>query len=320
MKRRKEEGESDPSPSGAALGSRSPSARIAREVLSFEQEGAALGSRRRKGLGQWIVVFLLSLSSFLYALATGTEPPKNPINFLISALEREAQTNLRGEVLEKQIFPPRANPEQTRTDLPAPPPLSADWIRKNFYAKAELGENIAGRNTWRIILEPKASSAPSFTLWIDQKWLLRLAIEERDSSGDVTFEARFISLGNPKPRQQARQLTLLEAKPKLENFVQTQTGLQLPEGFQVFDLRPRTVGKNNLPALELRASNGISVIVVVFAPIGTSNTSRIVSRIIGNGFVWVIGNLVRVELEKTASSVKSRLDLGVLLSSYQNLR
>lgn len=265
----------------------------------------------------WQVLLLFYLSTLAIAQ---TEAPKNPIAFLINALEREAQTNLRGEVLEKQIFPPRANPEQTRTELPAPPPLSANWIRKNFYVKAELGETIAGRNTWRIDLEPKASSAPSFTLWIDQKWLLRLAIQERDSSGDITFDARFTSLNNPKPRQQARQLMLLEPKPKLENFVQSQTGVQLPEGFSVFDLRPRTVGKNNLPALELRASNGISVLVMVFAPIKTSNTSRIVSRIIGNGFVWVIGNLARAELEKTAGSVKSGLDLGVLLSSYQNLR
>ena len=136
----------------------------------------------------------------------------------------------------------------------------------------------------------------------------------------MTFEARFTSLATPKPRQQARHLTLLEPKPKLELFVERETGLELPEGFLVFDLRSRTVGKNNLPALELRASNGISVVVLVFAPIGTSNTPRIVSRNIGGSFVWAIGNLARAELEKTAASVKAPLDLNLLLSSYQNLR
>jgi negative regulator of sigma E activity len=256
----------------------------------------------------------------LYALATGTEPPQNTIAFLIRALEKEAQTNLVGEVLEKQIFPPRANPEQTRNELPAPPPLSANWIRKNFDTKAEEGEIIAGRSTWKIHLEPKISSSPSFTLWIDQKWLLRLGIQERDSSGDITYEARFTSLSSPKPRQQARRLMLLEQKPKLEQFIQNQTGVQLPEGFSIFDLRPREVSTEKLSALELRASNGISVLVMVFSPIKTSNTARIVSRIVGNGFVWVIGNLARAELEKTASSVKRNLDLGVLLSSYQGLR
>ncbi len=264
-----------------------------------------------------LILVVCSVGAFAQVIP---EPPQNPIAFLIRALEREAQTNLRGEVLEKQLFPPRAKPEQSRADLPAPPPLSASWIRKNFVAKAELGESIAGRETWRISLVPKVSSAPSFRLWIDQKWLLRLGIEERDSSGEITFEARFTSLGNPKPRQQARQLTLLEPKPKLEAFVQRETGLQLPEGFLVFELRSRTVGKNNLPALELRASNGISVLVLVFAPIGTSNTPRIVSRNIGSSFVWIIGNLTRSELEKTAGSVKAPLDLNLLLSSYQNLR
>jgi negative regulator of sigma E activity len=271
----------------------------------------------------WRILFTFLpfyLFTFLSSAQTLPEAPKNPIAFLIRALEKEAQTNLRGEVLEKQIFPPRANPDQTRTELPAPPPLSAAWIRKNYYATAENGENIAGRSTWRINLEPQTSNAPSFTLWIDQKWLLRLAVQERDSSGDITFDARFSSVSNPKPRAQARQLMLLEAKPKLENFVQRETGLQLPAGFNIFDLRTRSIGKNNLPALEVRASNGISVLVLIFAPIRTGNTSRIVSKIIGNGFIWIIGNLPRAELEKTASSVKASLDLMVLLSSFQNLR
>ncbi len=277
--------------------------------------------QKTKRIRQWIAIFLLlPLSSFLYAIATGTEPPKNPIKYLFNALEQEAKTNLRGQVLEKQIFPPRANPEQTRTDLPAPPPLSANWIRKNYDVKAENGEVIVGRNTWRISLEPKNSNAPSFNLWIDQKWLVRLGIQERDSSGDVTYEARFTNIENPKPRPQARKLIQLEPKPKLENFVQSQTGVQLPEGYSIFDLRPRTVSKNNLPALELRASNGMSVLILVFSPIKTSNTARIVSRIVGNGFIWVVGNIARSELEKTASSVKKNLDLDVLLSSFQNLR
>ena len=264
---------------------------------------------------------LLVLIAILQTVAfSTTEIPQNPINFLFRALEQEAKTNLRGQVLEKQIFPPRTNPEQTRTDLPAPPPLSANWIRKNYLVIAENGEIIAGRNTWRINLAPKNSNAPSFSYWIDQKWLVRLGIQERDSDGDVTYEARFTGLENPKPRPQARQLMQLEPKPKLENFIQSQTGVQLPEGYSIFDLRPRMVSKDNLPALELRASNGISVLVVVFSPIKTSNTARIVSRIVGNGFIWVIGNIARSDLEKTAGSVKSGLDLGVLLSSYQNLR
>ncbi len=266
------------------------------------------------------LTFLL-LTLFCLSLAqTIPEPPPNPINFLFRALEREAGKNLRGEVLERQLFPPRAVPEQTRADLPAPP-FSPVWIRKNFRAKASFGEQIAGRDTWRIDLEPNNSSHPSFRFWIDQKWNIRIAVQERDPSGEITFDARFLSFnGDPKPRANPRQLPLIEAKPKLEQFVNRETGLQLPDGFTVFDLRPRTVGKDNLAALEVRASNGISVLVMVFAPIGTGNTPRIVSRNIGGSFIWVIGNLNRPELEQTAKSVKAPLDLGVLLSSFQNLR
>ena len=267
-----------------------------------------------------IISLLLVLGSLVSSAQTIADPPKNPLNFLIRALEREAQTNLTGEVLETQIFPPRAEPNKIRADLPMPP-FSPDWIRKNFMVTASFGEAIANRETWKISLEPRNSEAASFTFWIDQKWLLRLGIEERDSSNEMTFAARFNSFsGNPKPRQNPRQFILLENKPKLEAFVQRETALQLPIGFQLFDLRPRTVGKNNLPALELRASNGISVLVIVFAPIGTGNQARVAVRNISGSFVWVIGNLPHSDLEKTANSIKAPLDLALLMAGFQNLR
>jgi negative regulator of sigma E activity len=220
-----------------------------------------------------------------------------------------------------QLFPPRQVPEQTRADLPAPPPMLPAWIRRNFNVSAESGEQIAGRETWRIRLQPKNNSAASYVFWLDQRWLLRLAAEERDSSGEVVYSARFVRLGTPNPRQQARQLNLLEPKPKLQSFVQSQTGLQLPDGFEVVEIRPRTVSKDNLPALEVHASNGIGVLLYVFAPIGTANTPRIVSRKLqARTFVWVVGNLSRAELERTASSVGAGLNLDSLLLSFQGLR
>jgi hypothetical protein len=274
--------------------------------------------------------FILRLSSVLalfalfslFALAqTIPEPPANPINFFVRALQREAVTNLRGEVREVQVFPPRQVPEQTRTDLPAPPPLLPAWIRRNFNVSVELGEQVAGRETWRIRLQPKNSSAASYVFWIDQKWQVRLAAEERDSSSEVVYTARFVRVGTPTQRQQARQLNLLEPKPKLQSFVQAQTGLQLPDGFEVVEIRPRTVSKDNLPALEVRASNGIGVLVYVFAPVGTANTPRIVSRkLAARTFVWVVGNLSRPELERSASSVGAGLNLDSLLLSFQGLR
>jgi hypothetical protein len=278
--------------------------------------------KRRKAGGRWLFfVALFSFLSSLFAFAqTIPEAPSNPVAFLVRALQREAVTNLRGEVRELQTFPPRQVPEQTRADMPAPPPLLPAWIRRNFRVDAEIGEQIAGRETWRIDLQPKNASAASFTIWIDQKWQLRLAIQERDSSGDVVYSARFVRLGNPTQRQNARQLNLLEPRPKLQIFVEAQTGLALPDGFEVVEIRPRTVGKDNLPALEVRASNGIGVLVFVFAPIGTANTPRIVSRKLGRAFVWVIGNLNRSELERSAGSINASLSLDTLLTGFQGLR
>jgi hypothetical protein len=264
----------------------------------------------------------LALFALCVAVAqTIPEPPSNPINFLVRALQREAVTKLRGEVRELQLFPPRQISEQNRTEMPAPPPLLPAWIRRNFHVSTELGEQIVGRETWRITLQPKNSGAARFVFWLDQKWQVRLGAEERDSSGEVVYSARFVRLGTPTQRQQVRQLNLLEPKPKLQSFVQAQTGLQLPDGFEVVEVRPRTVSKDNLPALEVHASNGIGVLVYVFAPIGTANTPRIVSRkLTGRTFVWVIGNLSRTELERTAGSVGAGLSLDNLLLNFQSLR
>lgn len=264
----------------------------------------------------WVLPFVLGLAFAQVIL----ESPPNPIGFLLRSLEREAATNLRGEVREIQTFPPRQVPEQTRADLPAPPPLAAAWIRRNFVVSASYGEAIAGRDTWQIRLQPKNPNAASFSVWIDQKWLLRLGMEERDPSGEVVYSGRFSKVNNPNPRQQARQLNILEPNPKLQRFVETQTGLLLPEGFSVFEIRPRSVGKDNLAALEVRASNGFGVLVVVFSPIGTANTPRIVSRKLGQAFVWVVGNLTRAELERSARSIMGNLSLDTLLSSFGALR
>jgi hypothetical protein len=277
--------------------------------------------QKAKGERKAFGFFLLPFAFCLAFAQTIPEPPNNPINFLVRALQREAVTNLRGEVREMQLFPPRQVPEQTRADLPAPPPLLPAWIRRNFSVSTELGEQIAGRETWRIALQPKNSNAARYIFWLDQKWQVRLGAEERDSSGEVVYSARFVRLGTPTQRQQARQLNLLTAKPKLQSFVQAQTGLQLPDGFEVVEIRPRTVSKDNLPALEVHASNGIGVLVYVFAPVGTANTPRIVSRkLTARTFVWVIGNLSRAELERSASSINTTLSLETLLSSFQGLR
>jgi hypothetical protein len=248
--------------------------------------------------------------------------PKDPVAFLMRTLQTEANFNIVGAVLERQQFPPRKEPEVMRKDLSAPPPIALPLVQQNFRANISVGEAIAGRDTWRVDFEPVNKDAPRFAYWIDREYSVRLGIEERDSSGQVTFEARYTNVALPGvARAKPRQLNQIKFKPKLEAFVKKNVGdLALPQGFRLFEIRPRSVGKDALPALELRATNGLSVLVIVFAPIGAGSGPKVVSKNIAGTFVWVIGNFPKSDLERVSHSVKQSLNLGNLLSNFEQLR
>ncbi len=248
--------------------------------------------------------------------------PANPLGFLLRSLQTEAGINLKGVVEETVIFPPRKETHQTKENLPAPPPINPNLLRQNFNSSIQPGEQIAGRNTWKIILTPINHDAPSFSYWIDRDWHVRLALEETDFNNTITSQARFISLnGKPTARKDGRTLGKLEFKPKLEAFLQKTVGeIALPEGFRIFVLRVRTVGKDNQPALEIRASNGLSVLVIVFSPIKTRATPKLATQKLStknaDAWVWVIGNLPEAQLQRTANSIVAPLDLNGLLVKF----
>jgi negative regulator of sigma E activity len=248
--------------------------------------------------------------------------PKNPLNFLIRSLQNEAGINLKGVVQENVIFPPRKEPDQTKENLPAPPPINPNLLRENFNSSIVAGEQIAGRNTWKITLTPNNQDAATFSYWIDRDWHVRLALEERDFNNIITTQARFTSLaGKPTTRNDGRKLGKLEFKPKLEAFLQKTVGeIALPEGFRIFVLKTRTVGKDNLPAFEVRASNGLSVLVIVFSPIKTRATPKLATKNLSTknteAWAWVIGNLPEGQLQRTANSIVNPLDLNGLLVKF----
>jgi negative regulator of sigma E activity len=267
-------------------------------------------------------VMLILVGSSLGLAQNVPATPNNPINFLIKSLQNEAGLNLRGTVQENVIFPPRKEPVQTKDSLPAPAPINANLLRQNFNSSIAAGEPIAGRSTWKIVLTPNNRDAATFTYWIDREWHVRLAVEERDFDNAVTAQARFTKLeGSPTARNDGRKLGKFEFKPKLEAFLQNTVGnLLLPDGFRMFVLKTRTVGKDNLPALELRASNGLSVLVIVFSPIGTRNTPKLAThKLITRGneaWIWAIGNLPEAQLQRTANSINMSLDLNDLLVKF----
>ncbi len=254
--------------------------------------------------------------------------PKNPLNYLLRSLQTEAGLNFKGVVQETVIFPPRKETDQTKENLPAPPPINPNLLRQNFNSSIENGEQVAGRNTWKITLIPNNHDAASFQFWIDREWNIRLAHQETDFNNTVTTQARFTSIdGKPTPRKDGRTLGKLEFKPKLEAFLAKTVGdIALPDGFRIFGLRVRTVGQDSQPALEVRASNGLSVMVIVFSPIKTRATPKLAMRKLitknADAWVWVIGNLPEAQLQRTANSIVNPLDLSNLLVKFseQNLK
>ncbi len=264
-------------------------------------------------------VFMLLLSAGLVLAQDFPVLPQNPLGFLIQSLQKEAGLNLKGVIEENVLFPPRKEPEQIKGNMPAPSPINPNLLRQNFSSSISAGEELVGRKTWKIILTPNNHDAPTLTYWIDRAWRVRLAVEERDFNNTITAQARFTNLqGKPTTRKDGRQLEKLEFKPKLEVFLQKTVGnIALPDGFRIFSLKTRTVGKDNQPALELRASNGLSALVIVFSPIKTRNTPKLAIQKLStkntDAWVWVIGNLPEMQLQRTASSITEPLDLNNLL-------
>jgi hypothetical protein len=248
--------------------------------------------------------------------------PANPLGFLLRSLQTEAGVNLKGVVEEAVIFPPRKETNQTKENLPAPPPINPNLLRQNFSSSIAAGEQIVGRNTWKVTLTPNNRDAPTISFWIDREWHIRLALEETDFNNIVTTQARFTSInGKPTARNDGRKLGKFEFKPKLEAFLQQAVGnIVLPEGFRIFALKTRTVGKDNLPALEVRASNGLSVLVIVFSPIKTRATPKLATKNLSTKntetWAWVIGNLPEGQLQRTANSIVNPLDLNGLLVKF----
>jgi hypothetical protein len=243
-------------------------------------------------------------------------PPANPLNYFLRVLDNEARLNVRGVVSERQVFPPRKETELTRGEFPAPPPIFPMLLRQSWTVTIGIGESIAGRETWRLELKPGNDRAARFTYWMDREWNIRLGVQETDAQGDVTYSARYTNLEKPSKRGSPRNLTRLEARPKLEAFVKQQIGgYYLPDGFKLFEVRPRTV-RDNQNALELRASNGLSVLVIVFSPVSTGKSPKIAVRDLKGSWAWVIGNLTRDELERVAASLRVPLQIGSLLNGF----
>jgi hypothetical protein len=254
------------------------------------------------------VSFLIVL---IFGLAFAQELPKvRP--FLNSVYENEATSVLTGEVLETQLFPPRKQVDQILGELPLLPLLIPELIDANFRLRLEPDKKIAGRETFKLSLEPKNRIAPRWTFWVDREWRHRLAFEETDFAGNVTAKAQFIGIKNPPTPREKRKGRRAPLKPELEKNVLTALkGLSFPEGFRVLGAQLKDA--NGQRRLEVRASNGLSVIAVVLAPNATKAGPKLAVRDANGAWIWVIANLPKADLEQVANSVNGPINLPELM-------
>jgi negative regulator of sigma E activity len=254
------------------------------------------------------VSFLIVL---IFGLAFAQELPKvRP--FLNSVYENEATSVLTGEVLETQLFPPRKQVDQILGELPLLPLMIPELIDANFRLRLEPDKKIAGRETFKLSLEPKNKIAPRWTLWVDREWRHRLAFEETDFAGNVTAKAQFIGIKNPPAPREKRKGRRTQIKPELEkNVMAAFKGLSFPEGFRVLGAQLKDVKSQR--RLEIRASNGLSVIVVVLAPVSTKAGPKLAVRNANGAWIWVIANLPKANLEQVANSVNGPINLPELM-------
>jgi negative regulator of sigma E activity len=251
------------------------------------------------------------LITLIFGLAFAQELPKvRPL--LNNLYDNEATSVLTGEVLETQLFPPRKQADQILSELPLLPLMIPELIEANFRLRLEEGKRIAEHETYKLTLEPKNKIAPRWTFWVDRDWKHRLAFEETDFAGNVTAKAQFIGIkGAPAPREK-RKGRRAPLKVELEkNVLGALKGLSLPEGFRVLGAQIKDA--NGQRRLEIRTSNGLSVIALVLAPNQTKAGPKLAVRDINGVWIWVIANLPKANLEQIATSVNGPINLPELI-------
>lgn len=237
--------------------------------------------------------------------------PEKPAVFFAESLEREAGLQLTGSVVQTVTFPPSSTPSRVLKELPPPPVLEVQLLRRNFRASIEPGEQIAGRETWRLTLQPRNPSAPTFRFLIDREWRVRLGYDEVDSTGTVTDRVRFTNLdGTPTNLVKSRRLNRFKFDPSLEATLLTALpGLSLPDGFRLVAVRPRQV--QGQPGLAVHATNGLSTMVLVLSSVSNKPGPKLAVRNVSGTWLWVVANLPRSDLNKVAQSIGS-IDLVAL--------
>ena len=121
----------------------------------------------------------------------------------VQAALKQARTQVaRGQAEVTVLFPPRATPTRAAAQLPALTVRPA-LLARNFSVTRTGTEQVAGRDAARFTLTPKVGDAARWTLWVDLKWNVPLAFEERGADGTLARRAALTRV-QPAPARATR--------------------------------------------------------------------------------------------------------------------
>jgi hypothetical protein len=230
------------------------------------------------------------------------QAPTSDLESLLGALRKAAVYTVRGEASINVIFPPGKTPLRRAGQLP-PVPFVPGLIGKNFGVVQGSPETIAGRPARVFTLTPNNALAPRWRLWIDTRWNVPLAYEERSADGSLARRAELLSANKLQKREAPLNLKL---RPGLHGaLLQALPGLKLPGGFRALSVGRRGAGP------EIILSDGVNVLALVLAQKGVRAAPGVASRKLGSGYVWLVGNVEAAALSSTLGSIK-RSDLSPL--------
>ncbi|UWX63630.1 transcriptional regulator [Deinococcus rubellus] len=214
---------------------------------------------------------------------------------LLSALIKNTRFVVRGEASVTVLFPPRPTPIRTAQSLPLIEVFPA-MLKQNFDIKRQPDEVVAQRPSQVFTLTPKVGAAASWRVWVDARWNVPLAYEERSADGSLARRAELLRADKLQKRGKPVQAAAL---PGLAQALrQALPGLALPPGF-------RAVGVGRRPAgAQVVFSDGLNVLALVTAQKGVKAAQGVVSRKVGDGFVWLVGNLTAQDLQTALKGIR----------------
>ena len=214
---------------------------------------------------------------------------------LLSAFNKSLRFVVRGDASVTVLFPPRAVPVRRAAGLP-PIKVFPQLLKQNFAVKQGAAETVAGRPAQVFTLTPKVGAAASWRIWVDTSWNVPLAYEERSADGTLARRAELLRADKLQKR-----LTPLKSdvtQGLAQALKRALPGLALPPGFEAVGVGQRPAGR------QLNLSDGINVLALVLAQKNVKAAQGVASRQVGDGFVWLVGNLAASDLQAALKEVR----------------